>query len=88
MLSVFKQAERARLDELAENANRNLHAPVLMDEKAALSAFHFRRTRKEVEAQPKSGSFNDGWTTGAHDAWFARADLARAAAAQNEQVPN
>ncbi|RJX82269.1 hypothetical protein [Pseudomonas sp. LS-2] len=82
LLDVFKRAERLKLDELAESAARNPHAPVLMNEKAAFSAFHFRMTKKEVEAQPKSGSYNDGWTTGAHEAWFARADLARAAARQ------
>lgn len=85
LLDIFKAAERVKLDELAENAARNLHAPVLMDEKAAFSAFHFRMTKKEVEAQPKSGSYNDGWTTGAHEAWLARSDLARAAAAVGER---
>lgn len=82
LLELFKTAERVKLDELAENAARSLHAPVLMDEKAAFSAFHFKMTKKEVEAQPKSGSYNDGWTTGAHAAWFARADLARMHAAK------
>lgn len=77
---VFKAAQRACLDQLAAKAATNLHAPVLFDERAAFSAFHVRSTKKEVEQQPKNGSYNDGWTSGAQEGWFARSDLARAEA--------
>lgn len=75
--NVFKAAQRAMLDQLAAKAASSLHAPVLMDEKAAFSAFHVRMTKKEVEAV-QGGRYNEGWTEGAHAAWFARSDLARA----------
>ncbi|MEE5177153.1 hypothetical protein V2K54_25920 [Pseudomonas alliivorans] len=75
--NVFRAAQRAMLDQLAARVVSNLHAPVLMDEKAAFSAFHVRMTKKEVEAV-QGGRYNEGWTEGAHAAWFARSDLARA----------
>lgn len=85
---VLRDLDRYTPDELARECarlSRTVDDRVLqevefapaIDERAAFEAFHFSLTKKHPEQQPKSGSYNDGWTTGANLAWFARGGLSR-----------